>query len=173
MLSLGDSNSPFSFTGAEAEAWSTAAVVLIMLTTAPFGLSFAIGCWRPSTSDTVPRIEVLQPDKRRTARASALIVIFFLPWTARGGYQRARGASVAKFADVYIGCAATKRCRPATTPRAVLPSMDQRFLLPSRLGRAIQRTMIRTSRTAANAIPGCRAAPCGTPRAGRRRRRRA
>src|SRR5260370_958578 len=54
MLSLGDSNSPFSSTDAEAEAWSTGAFVLIMLTTAPFGLSFAIACWRLSTSCPVP-----------------------------------------------------------------------------------------------------------------------
>src|SRR2546430_4961665 len=78
MLSLGDSNSPLSSTDAEAEACSTAAFVLIMLTTAPFGLSFAIGCWRPSTSCTVPRIVEPQPDiSRRAIRDSgALIVIF-------------------------------------------------------------------------------------------------
>src|SRR4029450_13748208 len=76
MLSLGDSNSPFSLTGAEVDACSAAAWVLIMLTTAPFGVSFATGCWRASTSCTVPRIAVLQPGKRRTIRASALSVIF-------------------------------------------------------------------------------------------------
>src|SRR5438094_8990133 len=61
MLSLGDSNSPFSSTDAEAEAWSTAAFVLIMLTTAPFGLSFGIGCWRLSTSRTLPCIVAAHP----------------------------------------------------------------------------------------------------------------
>src|SRR4051794_40999028 len=80
MLSLGDSNSPLSLTGAEAEACSTAAWVLIMLTTAPFGVSFAIGCWRASTSCTVPRIAVLQPDKaRRAIRASALVIVMLSP----------------------------------------------------------------------------------------------
>src|SRR5688572_14009645 len=65
---------------AEAEAFSTAACVLIMLTTVPLGLSFAIGCWRGSTSCTVPRIAVLQAHTDRTAiRASALIVMTCLP----------------------------------------------------------------------------------------------
>src|SRR5688500_12281174 len=84
MLSLGDSNSPFSSTDAEVEACSTAAFVLIMLTTAPFGLSFVIGGWRLSTSCTVPRMLAAQPDtKSRTIRASSvLIVMIHLPLTA-------------------------------------------------------------------------------------------
>src|SRR6185295_4947171 len=98
MLSLGDSNWPFSSTGAEADASSTAAFTLIMLTTAPFGVSLVIGCWRVSTSCTVPRMPVLQTDKTRTVTAaSALILMVGLPWTARAGYQRAHNRSVALF----------------------------------------------------------------------------
>src|SRR5882672_7600304 len=74
MLSLGDSNSPFSSTDAEAEACSTAAFVLIMLTTAPLALSFGIGCWRLSTSCTVPRMLAAQADtSSRTVRASSAL----------------------------------------------------------------------------------------------------
>src|ERR1700682_5934402 len=80
MLSLGDSNSPFSSTDAEAEACSTATFVLIMLTTAPFGLSLAIGCWRLSTSCTVPRMLAAQPDiSSRAVRASSALEFMISP----------------------------------------------------------------------------------------------
>src|SRR5882724_5859293 len=78
MLSLGDSNSPFSSTDAEAEACSTAAFVLIMLTTAPFALSFGIGCWRLSTSCTVPRMLAAQADSSRAVRARSVLTFMIL-----------------------------------------------------------------------------------------------
>src|SRR2546421_10935491 len=100
MLSLADSNSPFSLTADEVEACSTAALVLIMLTTAPRALSFGIGCWRLSTSCTVPRIEAAQPDSSmRTSRASGALTVMFFSLRAPAGYQCAGSAHMAYVAD--------------------------------------------------------------------------
>src|ERR1700675_784081 len=96
MLSLTDSNSPLSPTVTELEAFSTAALVLIMLTTAPFGLSLGTGCWRLSTSCTVPWMVVAQPvASSRTSGSSALAIMISLRlilggfgWDAR--YVRVR-----------------------------------------------------------------------------------
>src|SRR5712675_107526 len=91
MLSLGDSNSPFSSTDTEAEACSTATFVLIMLTTAPFGLSVGIGCWRLSTSCTVPRMLAAQPDtSRRAVRTSSALEFMISPVSRQQAIFRAQ-----------------------------------------------------------------------------------
>src|SRR3979409_2142344 len=91
MLSSGDSNSPFSSTDAEAEAASTAAFVLIMLTPAPFGLSVGIGCCRLSTSCTVPRMLAAQPDSSsRAVRASSVLEFMISPVSRQQAIVRAQ-----------------------------------------------------------------------------------
>src|SRR5918992_2730989 len=101
---FGEANSPFSSTAAEVDAWSTAALVFIKLTTVPLGLSFATGCWRLSTSCTVPRIEAPQPHRAATATtASAVLsVMISLPLTAPQVNSAPAAESAANVADHLI-----------------------------------------------------------------------
>src|SRR6266850_3289425 len=84
--SLTDSNLPWASTVTAWEACSTAAVVLIMLTTVPCALSFATGCRPVSTSWTLPWIFAAQPGNDTISTSAAIAYRFrfvMLMWSPR------------------------------------------------------------------------------------------